>query len=497
VLVDTNLKVAQHRDTLRYARVRGGAYLRKLIKFEEGDYVYVRHNKATTLEPKTQPLILRVVGVRPSGVLELSGRCGTVVVKHPSACAPCHLPNIDPTVDTSLAVPIEDLPCSVCGDAGRASHMLLCDGCNSGWHIDCLTPPLSSIPRGDWFCPVCQQEEPELPSNSAAERVAVQPVPAAAPAARSRVMTTKRLEEAAGQYDGSRVVVPVRGKPEGVGGRVRFLGLDAGPACYEVKLDDGTFRVFRPSAIASMLAPAARIAAAKPVTAVSQLPARWSLDTYEHARRCLTSLAPGFWTEGHVIGLVMQADMFANQPATSYQPADMLGCVGTLVRAVAVPRQVVDLWPVDSHAMQAALRSYGISQQPAAATPAAALHPGPYESHRQAKEPWGVVTSPSAYVIDLLLLLIALFSPTVLAVLVPQTYLTHAPSARVTALRRYESAGRLVTIQCPATGAELVGGVWVVIFGTKGDRASMVQGATEDLHAWTAPLVTATPSSPA
>ena len=34
VLVDNYLKIAQHRDTLRYARVKGGAYTRKVTKFQ-------------------------------------------------------------------------------------------------------------------------------------------------------------------------------------------------------------------------------------------------------------------------------------------------------------------------------------------------------------------------------------------------------------------------------------------------------------------------------
>ena len=100
VVVDNNLRIAQHRDTLRYARVHGGAYLKKVFKFQEGDFVYVKLHHPTTLEPHTAPYILRVLGVRPSGVLELVGRCGTVITRHSSRCAPCHLPNIDPTINT-------------------------------------------------------------------------------------------------------------------------------------------------------------------------------------------------------------------------------------------------------------------------------------------------------------------------------------------------------------------------------------------------------------
>ena len=110
VVVDNNLRIAQHRDTLRYARVHGGAYLRKVFKFQEGDFVYVKMHHPTALEPRAAPYVLRVLGVRPSGVLELVGRCGTVITRHYSSCAPCHLPNIDPTIDPQLAKPIANLP---------------------------------------------------------------------------------------------------------------------------------------------------------------------------------------------------------------------------------------------------------------------------------------------------------------------------------------------------------------------------------------------------
>ena len=49
-----------------------------------------------------------------------------------------------------------DAVCRVCGSAGDAENMLLCDGCTSGaYHIYCLHPRLDAIPQGDWFCPIC------------------------------------------------------------------------------------------------------------------------------------------------------------------------------------------------------------------------------------------------------------------------------------------------------------------------------------------------------
>ena len=54
-----------------------------------------------------------------------------------------------------------DYACGVCGRtdfaADGAATMLLCDGtCGKGYHLGCLTPPLTAIPRTrQWFCPTC------------------------------------------------------------------------------------------------------------------------------------------------------------------------------------------------------------------------------------------------------------------------------------------------------------------------------------------------------
>ena len=45
--------------------------------------------------------------------------------------------------------------CEVCGSPRDAERMLLCDGCNKGFHLDCLSPPLAAIPESDWYCAAC------------------------------------------------------------------------------------------------------------------------------------------------------------------------------------------------------------------------------------------------------------------------------------------------------------------------------------------------------
>ncbi|KAL1007035.1 hypothetical protein UPYG_G00081060 [Umbra pygmaea] len=45
--------------------------------------------------------------------------------------------------------------CTVCR---RSGQLLMCDTCARVYHLDCLTPPLKTIPRGMWICPQCHDQ---------------------------------------------------------------------------------------------------------------------------------------------------------------------------------------------------------------------------------------------------------------------------------------------------------------------------------------------------
>ena len=58
--------------------------------------------------------------------------------------------------------------CSVRDKAASTSNkLLICDACDKGYHMDCLEPPLFDMPRGKWFCYVC---EPIPPPSSELEK---------------------------------------------------------------------------------------------------------------------------------------------------------------------------------------------------------------------------------------------------------------------------------------------------------------------------------------
>lgn len=55
-----------------------------------------------------------------------------------------------PTVDSDLA-------CEKCGYPDAEHLMVLCDGCQKGTHTYCMSPPISEVPTGSYWCRNCQE----------------------------------------------------------------------------------------------------------------------------------------------------------------------------------------------------------------------------------------------------------------------------------------------------------------------------------------------------
>ena len=70
--------------------------------------------------------------------------------------------NVNRAATSSTTVVVGEDPdgiaCNRCRRLDDAEQMILCDGCDEGFHMFCLDPPLKSIPEGDWLCPRCLSE---------------------------------------------------------------------------------------------------------------------------------------------------------------------------------------------------------------------------------------------------------------------------------------------------------------------------------------------------
>ncbi|KAJ1605480.1 PHD domain-containing protein, partial [Cryptosporidium canis] len=53
--------------------------------------------------------------------------------------------------------PFADFACEICRLNDHEEVLLLCDRCDRGYHTYCLSPPLDSVPSGEWFCPSCSR----------------------------------------------------------------------------------------------------------------------------------------------------------------------------------------------------------------------------------------------------------------------------------------------------------------------------------------------------
>jgi hypothetical protein len=320
VIAGDNLRIAQHRDTLRYAAVRSGSYLPKVRRFEVGDYVYVSRAPATTLDIRAKPVILRVKTVVGNGVLELEGRCGRVIKLHATNCAPCHLPDIDPRMDPTLAAPGEDVACEVCHSPDDGEYMLLCDHCNKGTHLYCCSPPYESVPVGTWVCRDCiaqgitaAQVDRQREMDHALE-LDQQRADDLTPA-------QKKAKELHGRFVVRTFTDTTTNLPRKFWGRLSFVGPGQGDNLL-VTYEDGdtetcTMRKMRkrgiqlmplnshPPAGISIPGPVAAMATRATATLLSgklptSLPAHWPLQTQHGVAAALGLLMPGEYAPAHL-----------------------------------------------------------------------------------------------------------------------------------------------------------------------------------------------------
>uniref|UniRef100_A0A8C4X3M2 PHD and RING finger domain-containing protein 1 n=1 Tax=Erpetoichthys calabaricus TaxID=27687 RepID=A0A8C4X3M2_ERPCA len=82
--------------------------------------------------------------------------------------------------------------CEVCGRSDREDRLLLCDGCDDGYHMECLNPPLDAVPVEEWFCPECAINNP--PQDLSADEISEGEVAALID---DTVPTTSRLRSSA------------------------------------------------------------------------------------------------------------------------------------------------------------------------------------------------------------------------------------------------------------------------------------------------------------
>jgi hypothetical protein len=156
LLAVDNIEHAQMRDQWRFLEGREGTKRGRQAP-QVGNYVYLNRPATDALMLGTRPTILRVVHVQNNGLVRLMGRDGRTIKRQMQTLELCLLPNVDPTMRQGDEE-YEHTRCESCDSRDEGEKMLLCDTCDSGWHMQCLQPPLDAIPDGDWECPTCKAD---------------------------------------------------------------------------------------------------------------------------------------------------------------------------------------------------------------------------------------------------------------------------------------------------------------------------------------------------
>lgn len=458
VIAGGNLRTAQHRDTLRYATIRSGAYHRRLRRYSVGDYVYVRVGQPNSaLDTSHFAHILRVTGVTTAGNLLLQGACGSTMTANVTNVSPCHLTNIDTTPLEGVARPALEQACEVCGFTDREEVMLLCDACNLGWHIDCLTPVLPAIPSGTWVCPRCTEQgvDPSL----------ISPPRETLPLVRRNAIipsnATRKSDAAAKALDGRRVC------DNGRLGSAHFISTEHRPYYFDVRYDDGGMETRKSSTyVRNRLLPLG--------AAVSIAPQNWDLTHALGVEAALQLLMPGGWSKGHLAKLskwiaATRADADAAQSIPTTAPE--VHALQELLDFSHVAT-VLDPWAgtgvIKQELGRTGVRVIDNDINPRYSTDLHmdALQPALYAHAATRCAIDAVVSSPWFAVLDLALPLAIAAARTVACVHVPGHYVTDAHPIRAQYLAALMAADRLHVLWNLPMGPMGRRCGWLIVFAT-------------------------------
>lgn len=86
-------------------------------------------------------------GSLPFSITAILGSC-----KVPLICIYLSIPD---TGTKMRLLQLENFMCVQCERNNNEQQVLVCDACDDAYHMYCLVPPLTDMPKGDWRCPKC------------------------------------------------------------------------------------------------------------------------------------------------------------------------------------------------------------------------------------------------------------------------------------------------------------------------------------------------------
>jgi hypothetical protein len=475
--VAANLQLAYARNARRFRALRSGLHVPKVHSYQPGDYVFLVRTGGNVpggaLGLRAQPEVLKVIEVRPSGVLLLENQAGQQVVKHKELVAPCTLTNIDGTVHAGLQRPPANLACLGCRDPRQGNLMLLCDSCDAPWHTFCLDPPLTAVPEGDWLCPACIAAGMTF-ADVAQRRAELRTAEPSRPAQELPAPRRRRQAAAlAASWHGALVRRAAASATEAMLGRVRYLGVDQ-PRWFSISWADGTTTTHGARVLPTLV----RLAGPEPADLPAALampmvlgPAaqtdsaevNWSIRSPEDILQRLQQLMPG----SHRLQDAQAIHAcIPRKPRVALQQQSDPALVRALLSELDFRglRTVLDPWARD-RAVTRAFAAAGIPLLGNDRCGAALLSHDPIE-------PWlyrlvasrvqldAVVMVVPSLVADITLITALPHVRVVVCMCVPVSWVAQASAARLQYLWRYHAAGMLLllTPACDPTRC------WVCVF---------------------------------
>jgi len=482
VMVGQNLRIAQHRDTLNYARLRSGGYLPSVHQFKVGQYVYMR-DLSQPLHPHARPEVLRVKEVRSSGVLILEGRDGNTMSHNMNHCSPCHLPIKALVTEKALPRPAHDLVCETCKKPDNPQAMILCDSCDRGFHTWCHHTPLEKVPRGKWLCSDCVREGVTLDNLqtrevAATDQVLVRQLRAGLRAV-GRHKQKKKKAAAVDKAEPEEVVE----RPSATLRRQQRL-VARSQAIVEETPKKGRGR------------PRKNVVVQANVVQVTALPACFTWWTVEGALNALSLLMPGTSadmprvSEHHfnnariVSDRSWQGSRFEGEcskvPVSEQEAVHLMSLIDlslsfNIIVVCADRYHSFQKW-IEHHAGEMVV-SNSVDRRYCSHYNFCAMQPDGYHGLQQIGPLQAIFACPHEALVDAVLPLASSFAQHVAMFLVPMGFLSQCHAARARWLQELNAAGRLY-VAAPSAGSSSRGQhgrVWLLVFKSEVQKLLMLQ----------------------
>jgi PHD-finger len=437
--------------------------------------------------------ILSVVEVHSNGVLVLQNQGGRRFTKHIEQCVPCALTNVDGTIHPELLKPSWKFPCSVCGDHRQSGKMLLCDGCNLGFHTFCLAEPLEEVPQGLWICPSC------LTAGVTEEQIIARRAKYI-PSERSRPnielpseSRRQRARKLVNEWHGKAVRQTTRKGTKY--GRVEFTDVSS-EKWFRIHWSDGTSTWHNPRVFKSLEiiqesdAPDTLIHAPEPIKVLTgQIYTTWSILTVHDIRSRLQSMMPGYNDERALYAMHTSIGMGSRKRMTVQHKPTLVMMLTSVINFRTL-RVVLDPWAANKLVEQGiTLNGSHLVLNDKLGRKDTHLQMEPLESalYYRVIRAFGrldaIVAGPPEPLSDFALVNAIEFAAHLVCLLLPSSWLSHAHFARQRLLDHLEHEGRLLVIHDADPRNSYI---WVCCFASREDKLRLV---FDDMQCDTAHLV--------